>query len=114
MNYDGLPQFVLAKLLALDEGVAALGARGGAIERDIENRRARLWGNIRRADDNPRLLEAELERLLADQKVVQKQLQAEQSVLSACKLWLDRLPAGTQLEPVPACWRPRPHQGRER
>jgi hypothetical protein len=100
MNYDGLPQFVLAKLLALDEGVAALGARGGAIERDIENRRARLWGNVRRADDNPRLLEAELERLLADQKVLQKRLQAEQAVLSACKNWLDRLRAGTKLEPV--------------
>jgi hypothetical protein len=33
--------------------------------------------------------------------VLQKRLQAEQSVLSACKLWLDRLPAGTKLEPVP-------------
>jgi len=88
--------------------------RADAIQRSIEDRRARRYGNVHRADDNPRSLEAELERLLADQKVVQKQLQAEQSVLSACKLWLDRLPAGTQLEPVPACWRPRPHQGRER
>ena len=114
MTYDSLPHFVLAKLLALDEGVEALSARAAAIERDIENRRARLYGNVRRAEDNPRSLEAELQKLLADQKVVQKQLQAEQSVLSACKLWLDRLPAGTQLEPVPACWRPRPHQGRER
>jgi hypothetical protein len=100
MNYDALPQFVLAKLLALDEAVAALNARAGAIERDIENRRARLWGNIRRADDNPRVLEAELEKLVADQKVLQKRLQAEQAVLSACKGWLDRLPAGTKLEPV--------------
>jgi hypothetical protein len=33
--------------------------------------------------------------------LLQKRLQAEQSVLSACKLWLDRLPAGTKLEPVP-------------
>jgi hypothetical protein len=32
---------------------------------------------------------------------VQQRLQAEQSVLSACKAWLDRLPAGTRLEPVP-------------
>jgi len=100
MNYDALPQFVLAKLLALDEAVTALSVRGGAIERDIENRRARLWGNIRRADDNPRLLEAELERLLADQKVLQKRLQAEQAVRSACKAWLDGLPADTKLELV--------------
>jgi hypothetical protein len=100
MNRDGLPQFVLVKLLALDEAVAALSARAGVIERDIENRRARRYGNLQRADDNPRSLEAELERLLADQKVVQQRLQAEQAVLSACKAWVDRLPAGTKLEPV--------------
>jgi hypothetical protein len=100
MNYDALPQFVLAKLLALDEAVEALGARASAIERDIENRRARRYGNLQRADDNPRSLEAELERLLADQKVVQKRLQAEQSVRAACKAWLDGLHAGTKLEPV--------------
>ena len=100
MNYDGLPQYVLVKLIALDEAVAALKAGADAVERGIEDRRARLWGNARRADDKPRALEAELERLLADQKAVQQRLQAEQSVLSACKAWLDRLPAGTQLEPV--------------
>ncbi len=32
--------------------------------------------------------------------MVQQRLQAEQSVLSACKAWLDGLPAGTKLEPV--------------
>jgi hypothetical protein len=37
---------------------------------------------------------------LAEQKMVLMRLQAEQSVLSACKGWLDRLPAGTKLEPV--------------
>jgi hypothetical protein len=100
MNYEALPPFVLAKLLSLDEAVEALSARAGAIEHDIENRRARRYGNLHRADDNPRLLEAELARLLADQKVLQKRLQTEQAVLAACKGWLDRLPAGTNLEPV--------------
>src|SRR5262249_23766760 len=57
-------------------------------------------GNARRADDNPRSLQAELERLLADQKVVQKRLQAEQAVSSASKVWLDRLPPDTKLQPV--------------
>jgi hypothetical protein len=100
MNYDGLPQHVLVKLLALEEGVEALSARAGTIERDIENRRARRYGNLQRADDNPRLLETELERLVGDQKVLRQRLQAEQAVLSACKGWLDRLPAGSKLEPV--------------
>jgi hypothetical protein len=35
MNYDALPQFVLAKLLALDEAVAALKAGADEIERDV-------------------------------------------------------------------------------
>jgi hypothetical protein len=100
MNYDALPQFILAKLLALDEAAEALSVRAGAIERDIENRRARRYGNLQRADDNPRLLEAELEKLLADQNVVRQRLQAEQSVLSACKAWVDRLPVGKKLEQV--------------
>jgi hypothetical protein len=38
---------------------------------------------------------------MAEQKVLQKRLQAEQAVVSACKAWVDRLPAGTKLEPVP-------------
>jgi hypothetical protein len=100
VNYADLPQHVLAKLLALDEGIEALSVRAGAIERDIENRRARRYGNLQRADDNPRALEAELQKLLADQKVVAQRLQAEQSVLSACKAWLDTLPAEMKLEPV--------------
>jgi hypothetical protein len=46
------------------------------------------------------VLTKELNGLLADQKGAQQRLQAEQSVLSACKAWLDRLPADTKLEPV--------------
>jgi len=95
-----LPQHVLVKLLALEEAVAALKAGADAVERGIEDRRARLYGNVRRADDNPRLLEAELEKFMADQKVVQQRLQAEQSIISACKGWLDRLPPGTKLEQI--------------
>ena len=91
MNYDALPQFVLVKLLALDEMVAALTAEADEVQRGIEDRRGRLWGNARRADDKPQVLTEELNKLTADEKVLQKRLQAEQSVLSACKLWLDRL-----------------------
>jgi hypothetical protein len=101
---EGFSHFVsselLAKLLSLDEAVEALSARASAIESDIENRRARRYGNLQRADDNPRVLEAELATLLADQKELAKRLQAEQSVRAACKLWLDRLAADTRLEPV--------------
>jgi hypothetical protein len=100
VNYNAVPQFVLVKLLALDEAVVALKAGADAVERGIEDRRARLYGNTRRADDNTRTLQAELEKFMADLKVIQQRLQAEQSVLSACKGWLDRLPAGTKLEQI--------------
>jgi hypothetical protein len=46
------------------------------------------------------VLTKDLNGLMADQKVLRKRLQAEQSVLSACKVWLDRLPPDTKLEPV--------------
>ena len=95
-----LPQHVLVKLLALEGAVAALKTGADAVERAIEDRRARLWGNARRIDDKPQVLTQELDGLMADQKVAQKQLQAEQAVLSTCKAWVDRLPADTQLEPV--------------
>jgi len=85
MNYDGLPQHVLVKLLALDEAVAAIKAGADAVERGIEDRRARLYGNVRREDDKPQVLKEELDRLLADQKAMHQRLGAEQSVLSACK-----------------------------
>src|SRR5262245_1880528 len=70
MNYDGLPQYVLVKLLALDEAVAALKAGADAVEHGIEDRRARLYGNARRADDNSGSLRAELEKFIADQRMV--------------------------------------------
>ena len=100
MNYDSLPPHVLVKLLALDETLAAFKAGADAVERGIEDLRGRLFGNARRADDNTRSLQAELEKLLAYQKVMQQRVQAEQSVLSACKAWLERLPGDTKLEPV--------------
>src|SRR5262249_16559728 len=40
-----LPQHVLVKLLALEGAVAALKTGADAVERAIEDRRARLWGN---------------------------------------------------------------------
>jgi hypothetical protein len=80
--------------------VVALSMACLAAVRGLADRRATRGGTARRADDNPRVLEAELQKFLADQKLMQKQLGAEQAVLANCKTWLDRLPTGTQLEPV--------------
>jgi hypothetical protein len=94
MNYDALLNSFSPSCCRLMRG-SRLSARAGGIERDIENGRATRYGNLQRADDNPRVLEAGLQTLSADQKELQKRLQAEQSVRAACKAWLDGLPAGT-------------------
>ena len=45
-------------------------------------------------------LRATLDQLVADKAVLEKNLQAAQSLQSACKAWLERLPEGTPLEPL--------------
>jgi hypothetical protein len=45
-------------------------------------------------------LSASLKELVADKPTLEKKLHTAQSVLSNCKVWLERLPEGTTLEPV--------------
>ena len=54
-------------------------------------------GNKRSEYDD---LRATLDQLVADKAMLEKKLHAAQSLQSACKTWLDRLPEGTALEPV--------------
>jgi hypothetical protein len=99
MNYTDLPASVLAKLLALESAPKELERRVAAAEHGIEHAQRRLTGGFHRQseyDDTRRALD----QLVADKPALEKKLCVAQSVLSACKVWLDRLPAGTVLEPV--------------
>ena len=65
MNYDALLNSFSPSCCRLMRGSRL--SRAGGIERDIENGRATRYGNLQRADDNPRVLEAELETHRAGQ-----------------------------------------------
>jgi len=62
--------------------------------------RDRLNGRVRREGDDPAKLHIELDRLLAEQKALQARRPIDMGIIESCKAWLDRLPAGTNLEPV--------------
>jgi hypothetical protein len=99
MNRSDLPNGVLSKLFDLDEHVEHLTRRLANTEQGIADARRRLSGGFRQQaeyDD----LSASLKQLLADKPTLEKKLHSAQSVLSNCKVWLDRLPEGTTLEPV--------------
>jgi hypothetical protein len=99
MNRSKLPNGVLSRLIDLDDQVEYLTRKLANTEQGIADARHRLSGGFRKQaeyDD----LSASLEQLVADKPVLEKKLHSAQSVLSNCKVWLDRLPEGTTLEPV--------------
>jgi hypothetical protein len=100
MNLELVPKSALAKLLSLEANIATTAERLTVIDASIDGGRARLRGDGRRPDESATSIQGELARLLAEQKTTQQRLQAEKSVASACRAWLDNLPAGAKLEPV--------------
>ena len=99
MNSNKLPAPVLATLLALEQHANKLADRVSKTEDGITAARTRLTGGFAKQSeyDDTR---AALDKLVANKPVVKKRCDAAQSTLSSCKLWLDRLPEGTVLEPV--------------
>jgi hypothetical protein len=96
MNAE-LPGHVLARLLALDEAVAALKAGADAAERGIEDRRARLYGNARRADDNDPLPVAQRPPRIAALERALDELHRMEEVLVAAAI-----PAGQPVHRSPS------------
>ena len=99
MKYAKLPAPALAKLLSLEEAVEELTQRVAGTQDGITSARARLTGGFRKQAEGDDLT-ASLKQLIVDKPILEIKLHAAQSVLSNCKVWLDRLPEGTALEPV--------------
>jgi hypothetical protein len=94
-----IPNFVKAKLAALEEQVDNLTRELTNTERAIADARRRLSGSFRtqtELDD----LNASLKQLVADQPSLERNLCRARAVLSNVRTWLDQLPDHTQLEPV--------------
>jgi hypothetical protein len=90
---------VLSKLIELDEQVGFYTEKLAKTDGAIASARTRLSGGLPKQqewDD----LNASLKQLVADKPTLEKKLHSAQSVLSNCKVWLERLPEGTVLEPV--------------
>jgi len=62
--------------------------------------RDRFNGRVVRAGDHPDKLRIELERLLEEQKALQRQRPIEADILGRCRAWLASLPAGAALEQI--------------
>ena len=91
MNYSQIPQPALAKLMTLEQQAAALVKRAEALPKLLDEARNR-W----RTSDDPRLdpkrQQAEIVAMVEEQKFLTVRVRAEQTVLSACKYWLDSSP----------------------
>jgi hypothetical protein len=77
-----------------------LAGRVEDLEADIAETRAAYNGHRRREQHNAPDVRERLDALVADHQKLSARVHVEQAVLSATKLWLDRLPSGTMLEPV--------------
>jgi hypothetical protein len=99
MNRSKLPNGVLSRLIDLDDQVEYLTRKLANTEHGIADARRRLSGGFRKQTEYDDLA-ASLKQLVADKPMLEKKLRNAQSVLSNCKVWLERLPEGTVLEPV--------------
>jgi len=100
MIYDSLPQHVLAKLLALNQPVEALSARADAIQRGIDDRRARLWGTSVAPTTTPAPSKRSSKGSWSTRRWCNSGCKPSSRFCPRARLGWDRLPAGTKLEPV--------------
>jgi hypothetical protein len=92
------PAFVAAKMALLSDARAAAATRADELTAQISNVRDRLNGRVRREGDDPAELRIELDRLLAEQKTLQRQRPIEADTIDRCRTWLAALPPATVLE----------------
>jgi hypothetical protein len=100
MELSEAPAFVAAKMALLSHGCAAAVLRGDELTGQIANVRDRLNGRVAREGDHPAKLSMELDRLLAEEKTLQRQRPIEADILDRCRAWLAGLPSTTVLEQI--------------
>jgi hypothetical protein len=100
MIYSDVPQVTLVKLLQLDGEAQALVRQQEACEAKVDDLRRRYNGAGSRSEHNSPQLREQIETLMGEHAALAPRARTEMSVLSNCKVWLDRLPADTKLQPV--------------
>jgi hypothetical protein len=100
MDLSQAPAFVAAKMAALSDARAAAATRADELTAQISHLRDRLNGRVWREGDDPAELNIQFERLLAEQKTLQRQRPIEADAIDRCRAWLAALPPATALEQV--------------
>jgi hypothetical protein len=100
MELSQAPAFVATKMALLSDGCAAAVMRADGLTGQIAHLRDRLNGRVVREGDHFGKLSIELDRLLAEQKMLQRQRPIETDILGRCRAWLSGLPSTTVFEQV--------------
>jgi hypothetical protein len=98
MDLSEAPTSVAVKMASLSDACAIAATRADELTAEISQVRDRLNGRVLRGGDEPAKLRMEFERLLAEQKALQKQRRI--GIIETCKAWLAALRPGTVLEQV--------------
>jgi hypothetical protein len=100
MELSQAPAFVAAKVALLSDGCAGAVIRADELTGQIAHLRDRLNGRVVREGDHFGKLGIEFDRLLAEQKTLQRQRPIEADILGRCRSWLAGLPSTTVFEQV--------------
>jgi hypothetical protein len=100
MDLSEAPAFLSAKMAQLSDARATAATRADELPAQISDLRDRLNGRVQRADDDPVKLRIEIDRLLAEQKTLQRQRPIDMGIIESCKAWLAALPPATVLERI--------------
>jgi hypothetical protein len=100
MNLHEVPAFVAVKLAMLSDACATATIRADELTAQISDVRDRLNGRVRREGDDPAKLVIELDRLLAEQKTLQRHRPIAADIMDKCRTWLAALPAETPLKQI--------------
>ena len=100
MDLAQAPAFVAAKVASLSDARAAAVTRADELTAQISHTRDRLNGRVWQEGDDPAELRIELDRLLAEQKILQRHRPIEADTIDRCRAWLAALPPETVLEQI--------------
>ena len=98
MNLHEAPAFLAVKLATLSDGCATATIKADQLTAQIADLRDRFNGRVVRAFDHPEKLRIDIERLLEEQKTLQRQRPIEADILGRCRAWLAGLPSTTVFE----------------
>jgi hypothetical protein len=100
MELSQAPAFVAVKMALLSDACATATIRADELTGQIAHVRDRLNGRVVREGDHFGKLSIELDRLLAEQKMLQRQRPIETDIMDKCRTWLAALPPETPLKQI--------------